>query len=61
MAAVRPAAAPERHPLPRRDEGRPQGLNVLGTLAQHPSLAHAYLTFNGHVLFRTSLSPRQRD
>jgi alkylhydroperoxidase family enzyme len=36
-------------------------LNVLGMLALHPALAHAYNTFNGHVLFATTLSPRQRE
>ncbi len=59
LAALRP---PEpRHPLPRQDEGRPKGLNVLGTLAQHPALTRAYHTFNGHVQFASSLSPRQRE
>jgi len=59
LAALRP---PEpRHPLPRRQEGRPKGLNVLGTLARHPALALAYHTFNGHVQFASTLSPRQRE
>ena len=49
-----------RHPRPRR-EGRPKGLNALGTLAQYPELARAYHVFNGHVLFATSLSLRQRE
>ncbi|HEX4218902.1 MAG TPA: carboxymuconolactone decarboxylase family protein [Acidimicrobiales bacterium] len=59
LAAIRPAHP--RHPFPPRDPGRPQGLNVLGTLAHHPTLTHAYHTFNGHVLFTTTLSPRQRE
>jgi alkylhydroperoxidase family enzyme len=50
-----------RHPLPRRDPGRPQGLNILGTLAHHPDLAQAFHAFNGHVLFATTLTPRQRE
>lgn len=59
LAALRP---PEpRHPLPRRDDSRPKGLNVLGTLAQHPALTRAYHTFNGHVQFASTLSPRQRE
>jgi alkylhydroperoxidase family enzyme len=59
LAALRP---PEpRHPLPRQDEGRPKGLNVLGTFAQHPALTRAYHTFNGHVQFASSLSPRHRE
>lgn len=58
LAALRPPNP--RHDMPRR-EGRPKGLNVLGTLAQHPELARAFHTFNGHVLFATTLSPRQRE
>jgi alkylhydroperoxidase family enzyme len=59
LAALRP---PEpRHPFPRRDESRPKGLNVLGVLAQYPALATAFNTFNGHVLFATTLTPRQRE
>lgn len=59
IAALRP---PEpRHPLPERRDDRPKGLNVLGTLAHHPTLTRAYHTFNGHVLFATTLSVRQRE
>ena len=59
LAALRP---PEpRHPLPTQGGDRPKGLNVLGTLARHPALARAYHTFNGHVLFATTLSVRQRE
>ena len=59
LAALRPAEP--RHPFPERDGDRPKGLNVLGTLAHHPALTRAYHTFNGHVLFGTTLSPRQRE
>ena len=49
-----------RHPrLPT--EGRPKALNALGTLAHHPELARAFHTFNGHVIYNTTLSPRQRE
>ena len=59
LAALRP---PEpRHPLPERGGDRPRGLNVLGTLARHPALARAFHTFNGHVLFASTLSARQRE
>lgn len=59
LAALRP---PEpRHPLPEPDPTRPKGLNILGTLAHHPALAAAYHTFNGHVLFATTLTARQRE
>jgi alkylhydroperoxidase family enzyme len=59
LAAIRPPNP--RHPLPSRDPGRPKGLNVLGMLARHPALARAFNTFNGHILFATTLSPRQRE
>lgn len=59
LAALAPAAP--RHPLPPRDPDRPKGLNALGMLAHHPELTRAYNTFNGHVLFATTLTPRQRE
>lgn len=59
IAALRPPVP--RHPLPRRDEGRPKGLNALGTLAHHPALTRAFNTFNGHVLFASTITPRQRE
>jgi alkylhydroperoxidase family enzyme len=59
LAALRPPDA--RHPLPARGGDRPKGLNVLGTLALHPDLARAFHTFNGHILFATTLSVRQRE
>jgi alkylhydroperoxidase family enzyme len=59
MAALR--VANPRHPFPPRDDRRPKGLNALGTLALHPELTRAFNTFNGHVLFGTTLSPRQRE
>ena len=58
LAPLRPEGA--RHPLPPR-EGRPRALNVLGLFAHHPALTRAFNTFNGHVLFGSSLSPRQRE
>lgn|SRR5918997_1011728 len=59
LAALRPPDP--RHPLPERRSDRPKGLNVLGTLARHPALTRAYHTFNGHVLFATTLSLRERE
>ena len=50
-----------RHPFPEVTPGRPKGLNLLGLLAHHPDLTRAYHTFNGHVLFATTLTPRQRE
>ena len=58
LAPLRPSNP--RHPAPQR-EGRPKGLNVLGLLALHPELARAYNTFNGHVLFQSTLTTRQRE
>jgi AhpD family alkylhydroperoxidase len=58
LAAMRPAAA--THPAPGR-EGRPKALNALGMLAYHPVLTEAFNTFNGHILFTSSLTPRQRE
>jgi alkylhydroperoxidase family enzyme len=59
LAALRPANP--RHPMPAQGEGRSKGLNVLGTLAQHPALTTAYNTFNGYILFASTLEPRQRE
>jgi alkylhydroperoxidase family enzyme len=59
LAALHP---PEpRHPFPERGGDRPKGLNALGMLAHHPALTTAFHTFNGHILFATTLSPRQRE
>ena len=59
LAALRP---PEpRHPFPEPRDDRPKGLNVLGMMAHHPALATAYHTFNGHLLFATTLTPRWRE
>jgi alkylhydroperoxidase family enzyme len=58
LSALRPSAA--RHPFPKR-EGRSKGLNVLGMMAWHPELAKAFHTFNGHILFGTTLTLRQRE
>jgi len=58
LAALRPAGA---ELPPPRTEGRPKARNALGTFARYPKLAQAFHTFNGHVLFGTSLSERQRE
>jgi alkylhydroperoxidase family enzyme len=58
IALLRPPGATQ--PL-RRRQGGPKGLNVLGTLAQHPSLMHAYHAFNGHLLSSSTLTPRHRE
>jgi alkylhydroperoxidase family enzyme len=35
--------------------------NILGTLVRHQPLAHAYLTFNAHLLRNSTLSARLRE
>jgi alkylhydroperoxidase family enzyme len=50
-----------RHAYPEPRDDRPKGMNILGTFARHPALATAFHTFNGHVLFATTLSARQRE
>jgi AhpD family alkylhydroperoxidase len=45
----------------RPEAGRQSGGNLLGTLACHPALAMAFLTFNGHLLYGSTLSARQRE
>ncbi len=59
IAALRPPNP--RHPFPVRDPSRPKGLNALGLLAHHPELTTAYNHFNGHVLFASTITPRQRE
>jgi alkylhydroperoxidase family enzyme len=58
IAALRPPGAQREL---RRSKGGPKGLNVLGTLAQHPTLMRAYHAFNGHILYTTTLTPRHRE
>lgn len=58
LAAMVPAV--QRHPRPPLED-RPRAMGVLGTLAHHPELAKALFTFNGHLLWATSLTPRQRE
>lgn len=37
------------------------GTNLLGTLARYPAFTMAFLPFNGHLLYGTALSDRQRE
>ena len=48
-------------PATPRPPGQPRGLNILGTFAHHPELAHAFWVFNGHILNDTSLTQRQLE
>jgi AhpD family alkylhydroperoxidase len=45
----------------RPEEGQQSGANLLGTLARYPALAQSFLTFNGHLLYGSSLSARHRE
>jgi alkylhydroperoxidase family enzyme len=42
-------------------EAVPRGTYVLGTMAQHPPLAKAFMTFNAHVAGASTLSVRIRE
>lgn len=58
QAAMRAGAtAPRPAPKP----GRPRAQNVLGMFANHPALAKAYFTFNGHILWASSIDARHRE
>jgi alkylhydroperoxidase family enzyme len=59
LAALRPANP--RHPFPPARADRPKGLNALGLLAHHPQLTTAFHTLVGHVLFGSTLTPRDRE
>src|SRR4051794_462798 len=59
LGALRPANP--RHLFPSQDANRPKALNALGTFARHPELARAFNTFNGYVLFASTITPRQRE
>lgn len=40
---------------------RPAGANAFGVLARHPALATAFLSFNGHLQYRSTLPARYRE
>jgi 4-carboxymuconolactone decarboxylase len=54
VEALAPLMPPER--ANPRDAGE-----LLGTLLRHPPLAQSYLTFNAHLLVRSTLSARVRE
>lgn len=43
------------------ERGTPRVVNALGVLVRYPALAKAFLTFNRHLLFDSSLSDRIRE
>jgi 4-carboxymuconolactone decarboxylase len=59
LAALHPANP--RQPLPEPRSDGPKALNLLGTFARHPDLTRAYHTLVGHLLFGSTLSPRDRE
>ena len=61
VAAASHLRAPEGHPNAAMSEGRPKAFAVLESFAVHPELAQSFFPFNGHVLYGTTLSPRQRQ
>lgn len=54
------APANRRHP-PAITKDRPKALDLLEVFAHHPALARAFMAFNGHLLYATTLSIRQRQ
>jgi alkylhydroperoxidase family enzyme len=58
LAAMIPPV--QRHPRPPTED-RPRAKAMVGTLAHHPELAKAFFTYNGHLLWATSITPRQRE
>lgn len=44
---------------PTRVNGRP--LNIFATLARHPKLLKRWIVFANHVLFKSTLPPRERE
>ena len=61
QAAMRPPTPRHFVPPPGGRPGRPKAFGTLGTFAYHPDLAQAWLGFNGHILYGTTLTLRQRE
>ena len=50
-----------RHPVPPRDQASPKGLNAMGVQAYHPELTAAFNQLIRHVLYFSTITPRQRE
>ncbi len=50
-----------RHPVPPRDPASPKGLNAMGVQAHHPELTAAFNQLIRHVLYFSTITPRQRE
>jgi alkylhydroperoxidase family enzyme len=61
LEAMRPPTARHFVPPPGGRPDRPKAIGTMGTFAHHPDLAQAWLGFNGHILYGTTLSLRQRE
>jgi alkylhydroperoxidase family enzyme len=46
---------------PKQEKNRSRGLGALTMFAHHPALAKAFFSFNGHILWDTTLTARQRQ
>jgi alkylhydroperoxidase family enzyme len=61
LEAMTPPTPRHYVPPPGGRPGRPKAFGTLGTFAWHPDLAEAWMHYNGHILYGTTLSLRQRE
>jgi 4-carboxymuconolactone decarboxylase len=47
--------------LPKERRNPENASNILGTFVRHPGLTKEFLKFNVHLLFRSTLPPRERE
>jgi alkylhydroperoxidase family enzyme len=61
LVAMKPPTPRHYVPPPGGRPDRPKASNTMGSFAYHPDLAQAWFSFNGHILYGTTLSLRQRE
>ena len=61
LSAMQPPTARHFVPPPGGRPDRPKASAVMGIFAHHPDLSTAFFHFNGHILYGTTLSIRQRE
>jgi alkylhydroperoxidase family enzyme len=61
LVAMSPPTPRHYVPPPGGRPDRPKSPNMMGAFAYHPDLAQAFFSFNGHALYGTTLSLRQRE
>jgi alkylhydroperoxidase family enzyme len=61
LEAMTPPTPRHFVPPPGGRPGRPKAQNTLGVFAYHPDLAQSWMAFNGHILYGTTLTLRQRE